>query len=99
MQDDELQHLFHQARHAQSHEDWSRVSYGFESRLAGHLDELRNSGPGLMQLWWRAAAACAAVTGMLAVWFILVHAPRAAEDDLTAFWDSGQALFESQLLY
>ncbi len=95
MNDDELQHRMQQARDAQARMDLSAREYGFETRLAARLTE---NGGGTVQLLWRAVAGCAAVVGVMAVWFVLAQAPHAAEDDLTSFWDGGQASYDSEIL-
>ena len=98
MNDENLHHLMHQARRAQAQLDLSAQEYGFETRLSARLADMECRGPRVVQLLWRAVAGCAALVGMLAVWFILSTAPRAAEDDLTAFWDGGQASYDSEIL-
>ena len=98
MNDENLQHLMQQARRASAQVDLSAREYGFETRLAARLTEIEHSGPGIVPLLWRSVAGCAALTGVLAAWFILAQAPHAAEDDLTAFWDGGQASYDSEIL-
>jgi hypothetical protein len=98
MNDPELHRLFEKARQAQQRLDLSAREYGFETRLMPRLQELAESAPGLLQLWWRAVAGCAAMVGILAVWFILAQTPQATEDDLSAFWDSGQASYDGEFL-
>ena len=98
MNDADLNSLMRQARSASAQVDLSAREYGFETRLAGRLADLEGSSPGTVHLLWRAVAGCAALTGVLAVWFILAQTPHAAEDDLTAFWDGGQASYDSELL-
>jgi hypothetical protein len=98
MNDADFQHLMQQARHASAKVDLSAREYGFETRLSARLADLRHQHPGTIQLLWRAVAGCAAFVGLLAVWFILAQSPQAAEDDLTAFWDSGQASYDSEIL-
>ncbi len=98
MNDADLQHLLHQARHASTQVDLSARAYGFETRLAARLASLESSGLGTVHLLWRAVAGCAAFTGMLAVWFILAQAPHAAADDLTTFWDGGEASYDTEIL-
>lgn len=95
MNDSELDALLGKARRAQSQLDLSALEYAFETRLAARLVD---SGPGTLVLLWRAVAGCAALVGLLAVWFILVQAPIEAEDDLSAFWDSGQASYNAEFL-
>lgn len=95
MNDSELDALLGKARRAQSQLDLSALEYAFETRLAARLVD---SGPGTLVLLWRAVAGCAALVGLLAVWFILVQAPIGAEDDLSAFWDSGQASYNAEFL-
>ena len=98
MNNADLQHLMQQARSASAQVDLSAREYGFETRFATRLAELENSGSGTLQLLWRTVAGCAALTGVLAVWFILAQTAHAAEDDLTAFWDGGQASYDSEIL-
>ena len=98
MNDEDLQHLMQQARRGSAQMDLSAREYGFETRLTARLTEIELTGPGIVQLLWRSVAGCAALTGVLAAWFILAQAPHAAEDDLTAFWDGGQASYDSELL-
>lgn len=98
MNDADLQQLLQQARHASAQVDLSAQEYGFETRLAARLTAMETAGPGTLQLLWRAVAGCAVLTGILAVWFILAQAPQAAADELTAFWDSGQASYDSEIL-
>jgi hypothetical protein len=98
MNDDSLHHLMQQARRASARVDLSAREYGFETRLAARLADLRHHHPGTVQIIWRAVGGCAALVGVLAVWFILAQTPQAAEDDLTAFWDSGQASYDSEIL-
>ena len=98
MNEENLQHLLQQARRAQGQLDLSAQAYGFETRLSARLADLERHGPGVVQLLWRAVGGCAALVGMLAVWFILSAAPQAAEDDLADFWDSGQASYDSEIL-
>jgi hypothetical protein len=95
MNDSELDDLLGQARRAQSQLDLSVQEYAFETRLASHLLE---RGPSTLVLLWRAVAGCAALAGVVAVWFILSQAPVETEDDLSAFWDSGQASYNAEFL-
>jgi hypothetical protein len=98
MNDPALHRLFQQARRAQQRLDLSAREYGFETRLMPQLAELAASGPGTLYLLWRSVAGCAAMVGILAVWFILAQTPHATEDDLSAFWDSGQASYDGEFL-
>ncbi len=98
MNDPDLQQLMQQARHAQEGLDWSRAAYGFETRLSARLREEQEAGDGITALVWRAVAGCAAVVGIMAVWFILAQAPQAAEDEMTAFWDGGQSAWDTELI-
>ena len=98
MNDDSLHHLMQQARRASARLDLSVREYGFETRLAARLADLQHHHPGTVRILWRAVAGCAAMVGVLAVWFVLAQTPRAAEDDLTAFWDGGQASYDSEIL-
>ena len=97
MNDADLQHRLQQARAAAVEMDFSVQEYGFETRLTARLHALSANDHGTVALLWRAVAGCAALTGVLAVWFILAQVPHAAEDDLTAFWDNGQAAYDSDL--
>lgn len=98
MNDPDLQHLLHQARRASAQVDLSAREYGFETRLAARLADLQNDHPSTVRILWRSVAGCAALVGVMAVWFILAQTPHAAEDDLTAFWDGGQASYDSEIL-
>ena len=98
MKDAELQILLQQSLRAQAQVDLSAPQYGFETRLAARLHEMVFDGPCTVQLLWRAVAGCAVFTGILAVWFVLAQIPHAAEDDLTAFWDGGQASYDSEFI-
>jgi hypothetical protein len=98
MQDPDLNSLLAKARQAQDRLDWSAREYGFENRLTARLQAMDTSGLGTLSLLWRAVAGCAALTGMLCVWFILAQTPQETEDDLTAFWDSGQASYDGEFV-
>ncbi|MDB5557006.1 MAG: hypothetical protein JWL81_3008 [Verrucomicrobiales bacterium] len=98
MNDPDLSHLFDKARQAQARTDFAAQEYGFETRFTAQLHAQAARGPASQTLIWRAAAGMAAFVGLLAVWFILAQNPQATEDDLTAFWDSGQATYDMEYL-
>lgn len=95
MNDQEFTDLLLKARHASQRVDFSAQEYGFETRLASKLAGLPFRGPSALEVIWRSAAGCAALVGFMAVWFVVMHAPTETEDELTAFWDSGQISFDA----
>ena len=96
MNDDSLDTLFSRARSAQALVDLtSRGEYGFETRLTARLLEAREVSP--VRAIWRMAAGFSALTGMLAVWFLLTQVAGETEDDLTAFWDAGESAWNLEL--
>lgn len=99
MNDHDFDQMLRQARHAQARVDLSGPAGGFETRLSSQLAGLAHGRPGGVLLLWRSVAGCAALVGLLAVWFILAQTPLAAEDDLTAFWDGGQASYDDEWLH
>lgn len=98
MNDSDLHGLFHQARRAQQRLDLSALEYGFEARLGSRLQDAAGPGPGTLHLLWRTVAGCAAMVGVLAVWFMLVQNPQATEDELSSFWNCGQSSFDGEYL-
>lgn len=95
MNDQELNDLLGKARSAVGRVDLSAPEYGFETRMAARLAGLPLAGLSSVQVIWRMAAGCAALVGVMAVWFILMQASTETEDDLTAFWDSGPVAVEA----
>lgn len=96
MNDDSLDTLFRQARSAQERVDLStRAGFGFETRLAARLTAGRSVSP--VMVIWRMVGCCSALTGMLAVWFLLTQVAGETEDDLTAFWDAGESAWNLEL--
>jgi hypothetical protein len=98
MNDQDLNALLSQARAAGERVDLSAREYGFETRMAATLAGLPllagAGGVSSVQVIWRMAAGCAALVGVMAVWFVLVQSSTETEDDLTAFWDSGPVPME-----
>lgn len=95
MNDQELSELLGKARMAGGRLDTSAREYGFEGRMTARLAGLPLAGLSSVQVIWRMAAGCAALVGVMAVWFILIQASTETEDDLTAFWDSGPVAVEA----
>lgn len=98
MNDQELSDLLGKARAASQRADFSAREYGFETRLAAQLAALPAAGLSAVHIIWRMAAGCAALVGVIGVWFIIVQAPTETEDDLTAFWDGGQMAVDADFL-
>ena len=98
MNDQEFTDLLGKARAASRNADFSRQEYGFEIRMAARLEALPAIGLSAVHIIWRTAAGCAALVGVMAVWFVLVQSPRETEDDLTAFWDGGQISYDADFL-
>lgn len=98
MNDQEFSDLLSKARSAGGRVDVSAMEYGFETRLTARLAAgAVLGGVSTVQAIWRMAAGCAALVGVMAVWFILTQASTETEDDLTAFWDSAPVALEVDL--
>ena len=95
MNDEAFHELLRRGRTAQAGMDLSALEAGFESRLALRLAAQTVVTPS--QLIWRSAAGCAALVGMMAVWFLLIRAPAQTEDDLTAYWTADQSVWTEEL--
>ena len=98
MNDQDYTDLFRKARAAQDRADFSALEYGFETRMTARLAALPFAGLNPVQVIWRSAAGCAALVSVIAVWFVLAQVPTETEDDLTAFWENGQAAYDGELL-
>ena len=98
MNDQDLSDLLGNARAASRRADFSAQEYGFETRLAARLTALPAAGMSAVHIIWRMAAGCAAMVGVMGVWFIVVQSPTETEDDLTAFWDGGQISLDADFL-
>ena len=99
MNDASLHDLLRRAARAHERMDFTRAGLALETRVLQHLTAAPRSfgAAERLRLWWRAAAAAAALTGIAAFFVLAGNEAAEAEDRLIAWWDAGASTWTASL--